>query len=191
MVMLRLTLTVATLASLLTGCGGLTGNFRDDPGYAEFDSVASLDTHRELGISLGPVPLGLASWIMNDEPEISRLLDDLRAIRVYTYEVTHDREDVAEGLEDIQSGLVADGWQAIVTVREADENVAVLLRPAERGDGNRGLAVIVQDASEVVLVNLIGNVRLDRFADYMVDLDVDMRHIEIDPETLRRRVAPF
>ena len=187
--MLRLTLTVATLASLLTGCG-VTGNFEDDPGYAEFDSPG-LDSDREFGISLGPVPLGLASWIMHDEPEVSRLLDDLRAVRVYTYEVAHDREDVAERLKAIQSGLVADGWQAIVTVREDDENVAVLLQPAERGDGNRGLAVIVQDAGEVVLVNLIGNVRLDRFAEYMVDLELDMRHIEIDPETLRTRVAPF
>jgi hypothetical protein len=41
----------------------------------------------------------------------------------------------------------------------------VLLQPAEHGrNGNRGLAVLVQDRSEVVLVNLIGNVRLDLFA---------------------------
>ena len=69
------------------------------------------------------------------------------------------------------------------------ELVSVLLQPAEHGrNGNRGLAVIVQDPSEVVLVNLIGNVRLDLFAEYMVDLDVEMPRIEIDPETLQARV---
>ena len=48
--------------------------------------------------------------------------------------------------------------------------------------------MIVQDAQEVVLVNLIGNVRLDLFADYMAELDVDTPGIEIDPQTLAARV---
>jgi hypothetical protein len=96
---------------------------------------------------------------------------------------------VAQRIKDMQSGLVEDGWLTIVTVREENELVSVLLQPAEHGrNGNRGLAVIVQDTSEVVLVNLIGNVRLDLFAEYMADLDVDVPRIEIDPETLQARV---
>jgi len=70
---------------------------------------------------------------------------------------------------------------------EQAEETAVLLRP-DSGGGNRGLAVIVQDAQEVVLVNLIGNVRLDLFADYMAELDVDTPGIEIDPQTLAAHV---
>lgn len=186
--MLRLTLTVATLALLLTGCG-ITGNFRNDPGYAEFGSPGPLDTDREFGLSLGPLPLGLARWVFDDDDEFGPMLKELRAVRVYTYGVTHDPEDVAQRIKDMQSGLVEDGWLTIVTVREENELVSVLLQPAEHGrNGNRGLAVIVQDPSEVVLVNLIGNVRLDLFAEYMVDLDVEMPRIEIDPETLQARV---
>jgi hypothetical protein len=185
--MLRLTLTVCGLA-LLSGCG-ITGNFRNDPGYAEFGSPGLLDTDREFGLSLGPLPLGIARWVMDDDEEFGPMLKELRAVRVYTYEVAHDPEDVARRVKDMQSGLVADGWLTIVTVREDDELVSVLLQPAEHGrNGNRGLAVIVQDPSEVVLVNLIGNVRLDLFAEYMVDLDVELPRIEIDPDTLQARV---
>jgi hypothetical protein len=185
--MLRLTLTVCGLA-LLSGCG-VTGNFRNDPGYAEFGSPGPLDTDREFGLSLGPLPLGLARWVFDDDEEFGPMLKELRAVRVYTYEVGHDPEDVAQRIRDMQSGLVEDGWLTIVTVREENELVSVLLQPAEHGrNGNRGLAVIVQDPSEVVLVNLIGNVRLDLFAEYMVDLDVEMPHIEIDPTTLQARV---
>jgi hypothetical protein len=50
------------------------------------------------------------------------------------------------------------------------------------------LAVIVQDPQEVVLVNLIGNVRVDLFADYMAELEVDTPGIEIDPRTFEARV---
>jgi hypothetical protein len=186
--MLRLTLTVAALALLLTGCG-ITGNFRNDPGYAEFGSPGPLDTDREFGLSLGPLPLGLAHWIFADDDEFGPMLKELRAVRVYTYEVAHDPEDVAQRIRDMQSRLVEDGWLTIVTVREENELVSVLLQPAESDrNGNRGLAVIVQDPSEVVLVNLIGNVRLDLFAEYMADLDVEMPRIEIDPTTLQARV---
>jgi len=79
--MLRLTLTLAALAALLTGCG-ITGNYRNDPGFAEFDSPGLLDTDREFGISLGALPLGLARWVMADDPEIGPLLRELRAVRV-------------------------------------------------------------------------------------------------------------
>ena len=37
-------------------------------------------------------------------------------------------------------------------------------------------------------MNLIGNVRLDLFADYMAELDIDTPEIEIDPQTLAARV---
>ena len=189
--MLRLTLTVGTLGLLLTGCG-ITGNFRNDPGYAQFGSPGPWDTDREFGLSLGPLPLGLARWILDDDPELGPMLEDLRAVRVYTYEVAHDPEDVAQRIKDMQSGLVEEGWLQIVTVREENELVSVLLQPPEGGKtGNRGVAVIVQDPSDVVLVNLIGNVRLDLFAEYMIDLDIEMPHIEIDPETLQARVEPL
>ncbi len=186
--MLRTTFTVGTLVLLLTGCG-ITGNFRNDPGYAEFGSPGPLATDREFGLSLGPLPLGLARWVFDDDPEFGPMLRELRAVRVYTYEVVHNPEHVAQRIQDMHSRLVANGWLTIVTVREENELVSVLLQPAEAGrNGNRGLAVIVQDPSEVVLVNLIGNVRLDLFAEYMADLDVDVPRIEIDPTTLQARV---
>jgi hypothetical protein len=50
------------------------------------------------------------------------------------------------------------------------------------------MAVIVQEPTEVVLVNLIGNVRLDLFAEYMAELDVDTPKIDIDPKTFEARV---
>ena len=50
--------------------------------------------------------------------------------------------------------------------------------------------MIVQEPDEVVLVNLIGNVRLDFINGYMADLDVDVPRIEIDPATLQAALSP-
>jgi hypothetical protein len=77
------------------------------------------------------------------------------------------------------------GWAAIATVRDGDERVAVLLRPAAGGAKTHGLAVIVQDSGELVLVNLIGNVRVDQFARYMAELEVPVPPLDFGQQALR------
>ena len=174
-------------ALLLAGCG-VSGNFRHDPGYAAFDSAGALAEHRELGLSLGPAPLALARLFLDDEePEIGAILKDLRAVRVYVYEGIPDGERLVQHLRDVESELIDDGWLAVAKIRDGADRVSVLLRPGDDGR-NRGMAVIVQEPTEVVLVNLIGNVRLDLFTEYMAELDVDTPRIDIDPETREARV---
>jgi hypothetical protein len=177
------TAVLGAVAWLLTGCG-FTGNFRHDPGYAAFGSPGPLVTDRELALSLGPVPLRVAGWILDDDPELTPLLKELRAVRVYTYEVARDAAAVAERIAELHTDLVAEGWLRVIAIREDDELASVLLRP-RKGGGNHGLAVIVQDESEVVLVNLIGDVRLDFINDYLSGIDVEAPRIDIDPATLQ------
>ena len=175
-------LVTAGLASLLAGCG-ITGNFRNDPGYAAFGSPGPLDTDREFGISVGPLPLSIAKWALKDDPDIGPLIQDLRAVRVYSYEVTADAAAVDSRVRATHADLIGDGWLQIATVREPDEFVAVLLKLGETHID--GLAVIVTEPEEVTFVNLIGDVRLDFINEYLADLDVDTPRIEIDPETLQ------
>jgi hypothetical protein len=175
------------VAALLAGCG-ISGNFRQDPGYAAFGSPNELAEHRELGLSLGPAPLALARLFMDDEePELAAILQELRAVRVYVYEGVADGDRVGEHLRGIESGLIDDGWRAIAKLRDGSDRVSILLRPGANGR-NHGVAVIVQDPTDVVLVNLIGNVRLDLFADYMAELNVRTPRIDIDPRTLEAHV---
>jgi hypothetical protein len=185
--MLARAITAGFGALLLAGCG-ISGNFRQDPGYAAFDSHGSLAEHRDFGLSLGPAPLALARLFLDDEdPELGAALKELRGVRVYVYEGVADDDDTGRQLRGIESGLLDDGWRAIAKVRDGSDRVSILLRPGDNGRLH-GMAVIVQEPTEVVLVNLIGNVRIDLFSEYMADLDVDAPKIDIDPETLEARV---
>jgi hypothetical protein len=174
----------AGLAALaLAGCG-VTGNFRHDPGYASFHAPRELD--RDLGLSLGPLPLRLARLVVDDE-ELAPLLEELRAVRVYSYGTTGEPERIARALDETRAKLVDEGWLPLAVVREDMALTAVLLRIDDEGR-NRGLAVIAQEPTEVVLVNLIGNVRLDLFSEYMAEIDVETPGIEIDPRALEASV---
>jgi hypothetical protein len=179
---LRVLAVTAAIGTLMS-CG-ITGNFRHDAGYADFDSPGLLDTDREIGLSLGPLPLSIARLFVGDDPDLGPLMKDLRAARVYVYEVDGNTERVAQRIATTQSELMTDGWLPIVTIREDGERVAVLAHDDRRGK-LRGLAVIVQDDEDVVLVNLIGDIHLESFNVYMAGLEVDAPQVDIDPATLQ------
>jgi hypothetical protein len=181
------TLTLAALTLLLSGCG-ITGNFRHDPGYASFDSLAPLGADREVALSLGPLPIKVARLFIDDEPEIRSLLAELRAVRVYTYELGPRMENVAQAVEELRSALHGDGWFSVVAVSDGDEHTSVLLRPGKNGN-NRGLTVIAGEPGELVLVNLIGNVRLDFVDGYMTELGIETPPLEIDAASVQARLS--
>ena len=184
--MLERILILGASSLLLAGCG-ITGNFRHDPGYADFRSLQRLDSESAFGISLGPLPLKIAAWgisLSDDDEEIGSFLRELRAVRVYTFEgVEAEPEEVESGVKQLAAELARDGWLNIVAVREESELTSVFLRP-DKNFTHHGLVVVVQEPDEVVLVNLIGNIRLDFIDGYMADLDVHVPPIEIDPATL-------
>jgi hypothetical protein len=178
------TLILGASASLLAGCG-ITGNFRHDPGYADFGSLTRLDADSDFGLSLGPLPLKIAKWVSDDE-DLDPLLRDLRAVRIYTLEGLAHHE-AAAGADKVAEKLIRDGWLNVISLREEGELTSVYLRPAGNFQ-HRGLTVVVQEPEEVVLVNLIGHINLDFINGYMAEVDVDLPPIEIDPATLQARL---
>jgi hypothetical protein len=185
--MLARKLILGVSAWVLGGCG-ITGNFRNDPGYADFGSLRRLEAESDISISLGPVPLQIAKWALHDDEDVGPFLRELRAVRVYTFDGVADAEEAATGVERIAADLTGDGWLHVIAVREGEGTTSVFLRPGSNFT-HRGLAVVVQEPHEVVLVNLIGNVRLDLIAGYMQELDLEMPRLAIDSATLQAALS--
>src|SRR5688500_19696173 len=93
---------LAAVVSLLSACA-ITGNFRNDPGYAAFGAPGFVATNREFAMSLGPLPLRVACWFLHDEPDVVPLLKELRAVRIYTYDAAGDAERVARHVSNLQA----------------------------------------------------------------------------------------
>jgi hypothetical protein len=185
--MLVRTLILGASVWVLGGCG-ITGNFRNDPGYADFSSLRGLDAESDIGISLGPVPLQIAQWALHDEEDEGPFLRELRGVRVYTFDGVADPQQAATGVAKVAAQLTADGWLHVIAVREGEGVTSVFLRPGSNFT-HRGLAVVVQEPREIVLVNLIGNVSLDLIGGYMEELDVEMPPTALDPVTLQAALS--
>jgi hypothetical protein len=110
-------------------------------------------------------------------------------VRIYILEGLPDAKAVSTGAEQLEARLTDDGWLNVISAREEDELTTVYLRPG-KSFVHRGLAVIVQEPDEVVLVNLIGNVRLDFLNGYLAEAGVDVPPLAIDPATLSALTRP-
>ena len=173
-----------SLAALALSACGFTGNMRHDPGFASFQSPSLIPgADREFALSLGPVPIRLATMIsrplLHDEPWIPDVLRTIRAVRVYTYHIGDDDTETRHHLEDTRAELLEDGWEPIVVMRE-DGGFASAFVMQPDPSTVRGLVVMVLDDEELVLVNVMGKMTPKALGTIIEELDLDLPRMDVE-----------
>ena len=162
---LALTLTVFAL----TACG-ITAP-RSNEGFANLDSPGMNDTDRTMALSLGPTTLRFAARFLDDEPETQALLRSLDGVRVRTYEVYGDIDRITRNFEHMGGKLLDDGWDPVMLIREEGELVQMYIKSST--EGTHGLTIVSADESEVVVVNVMGDIDPVYYGDVMLALDMN------------------
>jgi hypothetical protein len=177
----------------LSSCG-FTGNLRGNPGFASFGIPSMLpEADRQFAISLGPIPLRLATMvsrpIFDDEEDwISDALSDVRAVRVYVYEVDGEADRVVDHMNATRSRLLVEGWDQLAAIRDDGGLVTALVRH-EQPETVRGVVVMFEEDEELVLVNVIGKIKPETFGSLMEGLDIEIPMMEIEaPDAERIRI---
>lgn len=154
-----------TLSFFFTGCGITAGGLHSHAGYADIDSPYWWQADSEINLSLGPLTLGTARWIIDadDEPEIDALLDNVDGVRISVYKVEENSEVFKDNFSATQANLRDDGWQHIMRVNEDESADYSLMFIKSNGDIIDGLVVLSLSDNEAVFVNIIGNIHPDSF----------------------------
>jgi hypothetical protein len=160
---------------LLVGCGVTAP--RTNQGFADLDSLGLADTDTTMSLSLGPSVLHFAASFVDDEPETRELLLRLDGVRVKTYRIVSGQERVAQRIDKMSARLESQGWEPVVTVQEAGERTRMLVRM--HAQNIVGLTVITLDSHEAVIVNVMGDLSPDLFADAMIALQVDVPTVQV------------
>jgi len=157
------------IALALSSCG-ITAP-RGNEGYANLDSPGIADTDRTMSLSLGKTTLRFAARFLDEEPETQALLRSLDGVRVRIYEVNGDTDHIVHNFERMGDKLSNDGWEPIVLVHQDDELVQMFARSS--ANGMRGLTIVSAGDDEVVVVNVMGDIKPEYFGDVMIALNVE------------------
>jgi hypothetical protein len=162
----KATLLLAITASFFfTGCGITAGGLHSHAGYADIDSPYWWQADSELNLSLGPLTIGTARWVIDadEDPEIDALLDDVDGVRISIYKVEENSELFKDNFAETQANLRAGGWQHIVRVNDDESADYSLMFIKSNGEVIDGLVVLSLSDDEAVFVNIIGNIHPDSF----------------------------
>lgn len=154
---------VLALATLAAGAAERRGEAAV-PGFVDGTKLAELagDDAVSVEVTLGKA---LLKPILHADPQLEALAGGLESIYALVLEIESPAvaEQVVREVREIESRLVARGWERVARVRERDEEVKVLVL-VEDEQTYGGLVVLVVDrsgaAAEVVFANIAGRIDL-------------------------------
>lgn len=161
---LRTSLWLAALAATLClrAADGQTG-----PGYVDFGKFAPPGgggQFIEVHVKNNLIAM-VARLAEKQEPEVAELLKGLEMVRVNVIGLKDsNRAEVKQRVGKIRAALDAQGWERVVTVQEANEDVGVYVK-TRGSEAFEGVVVTVIDGDqEAVLVNVVGNIRPEQLS---------------------------
>jgi len=106
-----------------------------------------------------------AILVEKEEPDAAKLLRSVQLVRVNVVGLTDaNREEMRKRVKDIRANLEGHGWERNVNVQGKDgEDVGVYIQ-MQGSTALAGVAVTVVDRQNVVLVNLVGDIRPEQIA---------------------------
>jgi hypothetical protein len=119
-------------------------------------------------VSIGGFLLSIAKRFTRDETDSDpaiRLLHDIKSVKVRSFSFDSDDAYSKADVDAVRKQLQGPEWSAIATIhkREPREDVDVYLCVE---DGKTcGLTVIAAQARELTIVNIVGNIDIDRLAE--------------------------
>ena len=92
-----------------------------------------------------------------------------------------DVSEISSSMNDIAEDLDDQGWDRVVRVREDPEHVDIYFRLSDDADVIYGIAIMVAEPGDTVLVNIVGDISTDDIAALGRRFDIDeLAELEVD-----------
>jgi len=100
-----------------------------------------------------------------EDAELVAIMKGLKGIYVKSFEFDDANQYSAADVEAVRKQLAAPGWSCIVNVRKrtGERNEVYLLK---EGDKVAGVAILVAEARELTIVNIVGAIPVDKIAKF-------------------------
>lgn len=153
----------ATAALALPRPGSAAGPELRIPDFSHLSSKARDSVDITLDGFLLRIAQKFAAADSGDNEELA-ILRDIKSVRVRNFEFDADDAYSKADVESVRKQLAAPGWSPLAQVhrRESQEHVDVFLNTS--GDKIMGIAVIASEPRSFTIVNVVGNIDVDKLA---------------------------
>ena len=148
----------------------------DHPGYVDFSTLSAIAGEEpNVEVSLKEPLLRLITNILkNNDEQAADFISTLLRVNVRVFESSSvDTARVAETMSNIASDLDAQSWDRVVRVRDDDEHIDVYFRVSDAADIIYGIAIMVAESNETVMVNIVGDISPDDISAIGARFDID------------------
>ena len=161
-------ITILTLALIAAGplTGRAEGSIESDPAYLPIDKALDLKAiPPQVNVNLPRFLLkdaisGLTNKALPGGIDLADLVKDVKLIRVVVIDATKtNRAELDKGMKALRSQLDSK-WTSIVNVPE--NNVGIYAMGDPSGESMAGVAVLVNDHGQAVIVNIVGHVSIGK-----------------------------
>jgi hypothetical protein len=125
-----------------------------------------------------------------DNPEEAAVKDLIKGVRgIYVKSLAFESEGAytAKDLAAIRDQLRAPGWEPLVEVRSRRENVNVEVYVLLNGESIEGLAVLSSDPKELAVINIVGDVDMEKLAKLQGQFGIPDLELESAPQPTTKR----
>jgi hypothetical protein len=146
---------------------------KDLPGYVDFGQLNEIFGEPSVDIAVGQSLLGLVgAFSASEDPEAAELFKRLKGVRVNVFETTGLNASGRDHVKSVASKLSAMGWESVVKVNTADEQVRIFMKL--NGEAVEGITVMALEEGEAAFINVIGSLTPDELEKVMDNFDMDM-----------------
>jgi hypothetical protein len=154
---------------------------KDYPGYVDFGELNAIFGEPTVQIAIGESLLNLVGALSaQEDPEAAELFRRLNGVRVNVFETESMATGAVDFVKDISGKLAGHGWESVVTVNSADEQVRIFMKL--NGESVDGITVMAVEDTEAVFVNVIGNINPAELERVMDNFDVNFGGRDQDDE---------
>ena len=169
--------------SLIPAVLAADSDLESHPGYVDFSTltaIAAIEPTVEISLK-APLLNMITNLIRSEDEEAAEFISKLMRVTVNVFESDDiDVDQVAASMSTMAEDLDSAGWDRVVRVREDESHVDIYFRLAPDADVVYGIAIMVAESGETVLVNIVGDISTDdiialgrRFdLDELVDIEV-------------------
>lgn len=174
--------TCVVLLVITAICAGYVSADESIRGEMPLDHSSLGEANVEVNLS-GSLFKFVAAAVGEEDPSLAQFLMGLKSLRVRVYGGEVDSEGHPREVKDIlgrfKAKLSNEGWEILARIRETDSDVGVYVLAEE--ETIAGLFVVVSEAQQLVLVNIVGDIDLTQVSKIGQVAGLDLELPDLDP----------